>query len=453
MSTFFWLENNTMIETKANDEVNMASAVLAFLQSQKYAKTAVSFRKELSAKGVDVGGKVVLRKLTWEAVEIHETSGSEDSDEAKPEEKIEMHRATQRAGDRNSSESSDSSSSSESEEDEASTKTPASKMQASSKKSIGTSSSSSSDSESSTDDSKSTVKKPDSLAKSHPEKSSDNCSSESDSSSSSDSESSDDDAPRISKKIAVTTKKAKGKAGSSPQEMADSSTKSKRRTKTEIAISKSSDVDPSSSSEDEAPPPTKKVRLEAKAGVVSPEDSDSNVSDVEVSDVSSVEVSSSDDSDSDSSSSDEESEDENDIQERIKLKRREAAKKAQEAAKAAHEWRPSAEKKKVEIKAAAGTDGAQALSKGKPFQRVDSEFWGRVAVKDGGAMADNSYEGLFGDNGYGAQSSAKLLTVRGKNFTKEKNKRKRSFNGLSRTGGQIDTERSYSTKYQYSDDE
>jgi hypothetical protein len=431
----------------------MAIAVLAFLQSQKYAKTAASFRKELSAKGIDVGGKVVLRKLTWEAVESHESSGSEDSNEAKPEEKIEMHRATQRAGDRDSSESSDSSSSS-SEEDEASTKTPASKRQAPGKKSIGTSSSSSSDSESSTDDSKSTVKKPDSLAKSQPEKASDKSSSESVSSSSNDSESSDDDdAPRISKKIAVTAKKAKGKAGSSLKETADSSTKSKRRTKTEIAISKSSDVDTSSSSEDEVPPPTKKVRLEAKAGVVSPEDSDSNVSDVEVSDVSSVEVSSSDGSDSDSSSSDEESEDENDIQERIKLKRRDAAKKAQEAAKAAHEWRPSAEKKKVEIKAAAGTDGAQALSKGKPFQRVDSEFWGRVAVKDGGAMADNSYEGLFGDNGYGAQSSAKLLTVRGKNFTKEKNKRKRSFNGLSRTGGQIDTERSYSTKYQYSDDE
>lgn len=64
-------------------------------------------------------------------------------------------------------------------------------------------------------------------------------------------------------------------------------------------------------------------------------------------------------------------------------------------------------------------------------------------------MADNSYEGNFGEAGYGAKSSEKLLLVRGKDFTREKNKRKRSFNGFARTGGQINTGTSFSTKFNY----
>ena len=69
-----------------------------------------------------------------------------------------------------------------------------------------------------------------------------------------------------------------------------------------------------------------------------------------------------------------------------------------------------------------------------------------AVYKDGGAMADNSYENVFGDGGFGAKSSVKLLQVRGKRFQHEKTKRKRSFNGFSRTGGAIGME-SNSTKH------
>jgi hypothetical protein len=101
----------------------------------------------------------------------------------------------------------------------------------------------------------------------------------------------------------------------------------------------------------------------------------------------------------------------------------------------------------------AGTDGAQALIKGKPFQRVDSGYWAEEAAKHGGAVADNSYEGAFGNAGFGARSSEKLQKVRGKDFRHEKTKRKRSFNGFARTGGQIDTSQTFSTKFNYSDEE
>jgi hypothetical protein len=100
-----------------------------------------------------------------------------------------------------------------------------------------------------------------------------------------------------------------------------------------------------------------------------------------------------------------------------------------------------------------GSDGAQALSNGKPFKRVDDQYWGDVATKDGGAMADNSYEGAFGSDGFGVKASEKLLTVRGKDFCREKNKRKRTFNGFSKSAGGAITMNSFSTKYQYSDDE
>lgn len=67
-------------------------------------------------------------------------------------------------------------------------------------------------------------------------------------------------------------------------------------------------------------------------------------------------------------------------------------------------------------------------------------------------MADNSYEGAFGVMGFGAKSSERLLQVQGKRFQHEKNKKKRTFNGFSKAGGQI-TNESFSTKYHYSDDE
>jgi hypothetical protein len=101
----------------------------------------------------------------------------------------------------------------------------------------------------------------------------------------------------------------------------------------------------------------------------------------------------------------------------------------------------------------AGTDGAQALSNGTPFKRVDDSYWGEVATKEGGAIADNSYEGAFGLSGFGVKASEKLLTVRGKDFCREKNKRKKTFNGFSKSAGGSITMNSFSTKFQYSDDE
>ena len=158
--------------------------------------------------------------------------------------------------------------------------------------------------------------------------------------------------------------------------------------------------------------------------------------------------------DGSSSSSSESSEDEEDVARKQREKRALAAKKATEAAKAALSWTPNKSTPTgSQVKTIAGSDGAQALAKGKPFQRVDSDYWGDVAQKHGGAMADNSYEGAFGESGFGAKSSEKLLQVRGKDFQREKTKRKRSFNGFARTGGQINTDRTFSTKFTYSDDE
>jgi hypothetical protein len=64
------------------------------------------------------------------------------------------------------------------------------------------------------------------------------------------------------------------------------------------------------------------------------------------------------------------------------------------AAAAAANWTPKTpnNQKSIEIVTAKGSDGAQALSGGKPFKRVDDEHWGAEAQQQGGALADNSYE-------------------------------------------------------------
>jgi len=61
---------------------------------------------------------------------------------------------------------------------------------------------------------------------------------------------------------------------------------------------------------------------------------------------------------------------------------------------------------------------------GTPFQRVDDEFWSQKIVDD--TLRDNSYEGTFGVDGVGVKANNKLLKTRGKDFTKGKNKLKRS---------------------------
>jgi SRP40, C-terminal domain len=198
------------------------------------------------------------------------------------------------------------------------------------------------------------------------------------------------------------------------------------------------------------------------------EEDNSSVSDVDVSDVSSVDVSSSSSSEEENESAEEDSDDSeeddsddgNDDDTNALTRQRQAklvaaADQAKAAAKAALEWQPKTSPAVVTrdaIVTTPGSDGAQALNgSGKPFARVDSDYWGQVAQQDGGAMADNSYEAVFSNSGFGAKSNDKLQTVRGKDFTREKNKRKRSFNGFSRNGGRIDTDTSFSTKYVYND--
>ena len=62
---------------------------------------------------------------------------------------------------------------------------------------------------------------------------------------------------------------------------------------------------------------------------------------------------------------------------------------------------------------------------------MDVELWSKEVITD---LADNSYANQFGESGYGAKASAKLITVRGKDFRHEKTKKKR---GTYR-GGTID---------------
>lgn len=261
---------------------------------------------------------------------------------------------------------------------------------------------------------------------------------------------------------AATTKKddssddsdSSGSDSSDDEGTAKASIKRKNPSTKEDSDSSSSDDD--SDSEDEKKPPAKKAKvadIQTRTAVqaeITPEEaeSDSDVSDTDVSDVSS-------DSDSDdSSSSDSDSEDEEAKQkadtERREKQRVDAKKRASDAAKAALAWKPTPKKAiATVVTTVAGTDGAQALSQGTPFSRVDSDFWGEKAQSGGGAIADNSYEAGFGQAGFGQRSSEKLLTVRGKDFRHEKTKRKRSFNGFSRNGGQIDSGTSNSTKFKY----
>jgi len=71
-----------------------------------------------------------------------------------------------------------------------------------------------------------------------------------------------------------------------------------------------------------------------------------------------------------------------------------------------------------------------------------------MAEKDGGAMADNSYGGVHGNNGFGARASESLLQVQGKRFQHEKTKAKRKYNGFARSGNAIDM-KSNSTKFKH----
>lgn len=291
----------------------------------------------------------------------------------------------------------------------------------------------------------------------------------------SDDEDSDDDSSvssSSSEEENEAEKKPKQSKSVIPASLKRSSSSSSSSSSSESSSSEDEKEDKSKGQKKSTPSPKKTKNIafdgeEKKEEIDLYNDDSTEVSDVEVSDVSSVEdsssSSSSSSSDSDSSSSDSDSssdssssDDDHDHEAHAQAKKEAAAKKAAEAATAAAMWQPSPANKNgsstPEIKIVKGTDGAQALSAGKPFSRVDSEHWGDLAIKDGGAMADNSYESVFGYDGFGAKSSEKLLQVRGKRFQHEKTKRKRSFNGFSNRGGQISMA-SNSTKYAYSDDE
>jgi hypothetical protein len=148
--------------------------------------------------------------------------------------------------------------------------------------------------------------------------------------------------------------------------------------------------------------------------------------------------SSSDDSDS------EESEDEAEVQRRMNAKA-EAKKKAVAAAQAAIDaWMNNADKspspQRVKKEKSAETSGSKA------FKRVDNEVWSKEIIN---GLEDNTYENVFGEGGYGAKASAKLLQVQGKKFQHEKTKAKRSS---SYKGGAIDASAaSKSFKYEDSD--
>ena len=89
-------------------------------------------------------------------------------------------------------------------------------------------------------------------------------------------------------------------------------------------------------------------------------------------------------------------------------------------------------------------------------------MWSQVAGPAAGALAsalrlnwivldafrDNTYEGTFGENGFGAKASADLLKTQGKGVRHEKNKKKRG----SYRGGAIDISAVNSTKMTFADD-
>ncbi len=99
-------------------------------------------------------------------------------------------------------------------------------------------------------------------------------------------------------------------------------------------------------------------------------------------------------------------------------------------------WVPTPPKKedKVEIQDKKGSGGISGSGKRNSFKRVDDQFWGEKANKDVGAMADNRCEGVFGEEGFGARASARLLKAQGKRFQHKKTKAKRSYNGFAKTG-------------------
>ena len=89
----------------------------------------------------------------------------------------------------------------------------------------------------------------------------------------------------------------------------------------------------------------------------------------------------------------------------------------------------------------------ETKEKGTAFQRVKDDWNDKVI--DDYRLKDNSYASAFGDAGWGAKASEKVLKTRGKDFRHEKTKLKRG----TYKGGSISRDASNSYKYPSSDDE
>lgn len=119
-------------------------------------------------------------------------------------------------------------------------------------------------------------------------------------------------------------------------------------------------------------------------------------------------------------------------------------KKRDEAADAMNAWLAKTELTPKTAKSPK-TPGS-ARTPGTPFERIDSEKW--MAKIEDERLKDNSYEGTYGDGGWGARASQKLVQVRGKDFRHEKTKKKRG----GYRGGAVDLG-SNSIKFADSDDD
>ena len=83
----------------------------------------------------------------------------------------------------------------------------------------------------------------------------------------------------------------------------------------------------------------------------------------------------------------------------------------------------------------------RARKQGERFCRIDVDAE-LASIKDT-RLLDNTYEGTFGRNGWGARASDKLVKVRGKDFRHEKTKKKRG----GYRGGAIDPNAVNSIKF------
>ena len=130
--------------------------------------------------------------------------------------------------------------------------------------------------------------------------------------------------------------------------------------------------------------------------------------------------SSSSDSDSDSDSSD----DEEEMEKRAKQKQEAREKEKATSQAAINAWMEKANASPSPPKQKKGDgSGVKETSGSKAFKRVDTDVWSKEIVN---GLEDNTYENTFGEGGYGAKASAKLLQVQGKRFQHEKTKAKRS---------------------------